>query len=361
MGLGDWLGGAKPKKPPAIFKKKAGQDEAYYNNLIEFAAKLKPIVEASEVPLGLAYDRFERGLKRQIETFRAERPHVRALTRLGKDLELKTLEEIGQRGSQDRQNELGTDARELVSSQLDQQRMDAEMRRRDYGLTAPGVYGTGDAERAAAMAIAENNERRRTRYEGEDIRRDFLPQAEYYGDSHHRLQGILQGLTSQQADLAHARPAAFADLSSIYGGYVQDQVQPLGVQAVNSANFSHEADQRYANLQAGRSGRMLSNVIALGAAPFTGGASLSGLRVGGGADGSGASAPFAWMDSSSGFEDIGNSDILGRFSNWNTGGEGGATYSRGRQTSGAGTPGSGGRHRYSSGDSTSRLGSYKWW
>ena len=305
--LGDLLGGAKPKKPPKIFGEKAGNDERFYRNVVQFTDQLLPRVRDAAPDLDIAFDQFAADLLKRRESYVAQIPHSQDLAKRGRELELQTLGEVADRGSQARQNELGTEAREMVARNLAQRRMDADLQARDYGLSAPGVYGSGDAQEAAALAMAENNERRRERWAGENNRLNFLPQASMYADADHDLLGVLQGLSGEQRNLAYDRPKAHADLNSIYGNFVQNQTQPIGVNAVNSADFSHKANQRYSNLKAGRYGRMVSNAIAIGTAAATGNPmALSSLRLGGGDDGTGSSAPFSWVSSSSDFDGAGD-------------------------------------------------------
>ena len=298
MGL---FGGAKPVKPPAFYGEAARNSEAQYRKMLMFLGELEPHVGKAFKDLPEEWGQIRSTLSDLRGEYEAQNPWDTEFAQRGRELEQQTLREVGDAGSEWRQDEAAATAVEDFNTRYAQQERDAEINARNYGRAAPGIFGSSAAQRAAAGAAVANDARDRTRFRGEDVRRQFLPMASAYGDSVLSRLGQLGQVDAQDANLVSGLPSALSGVKSVYGDFLKDQVNPQQETAMRTNNILHQAKQRYADLKSARSGRMFSNLVSIGAAPFTGGASLAGLRVGGGADGTGASAPFAWSGGGSQF------------------------------------------------------------
>ena len=371
--FGDMLGGAKPKKPPAFYGEAARDSEAQYRKMLMFLGELEPHVADAFRDTPQEWGDIRNQLSGLRQEYIREHPWDKQFADMGRALEYQTLQEVGDAGSEWRQDEAAASALEDFNTRYDQQIGDGDIRAQNYGRSAPGIFGSSAAQRAAAGAAVANEARELTRFRGEDVRRQFLPFAGAYGDSlifpsWRRLKIWTEGTLQLVAGSAESVVGRFR---ALYGDYLSGYVNPQMEVATRAHNLDHTSRQRYADLKAGRSGRMLSNAIAIGTAAATGNPmALSSVRLGGGADGSGASAPFAWAGGGGGSlfgggggggGGSGGGGLSGMFNRWNSGGAGGGTYSRGYQTSGLGTSAaraSQGRTQYNSRQATSRIPSF---
>ena len=292
MGL---FGGAKPIKPPAFYGEAARNSEAQYRKVLMFLTRMTPHIDKAYADTPGEWADVRKQIDNRRDEYIRENPMDKEFSDLGRELEYQTLQEVQDAGSPWRQEEAATSATEDFNNRYTQQIADAEIRARNYGRSAPGLFGSSAAQIAAAGAGVANEARELTRFRGEDVRRQFLPTAGAYGDSLISRIMQMENLERQDADLVAGLPAALSGIQGVYGDYLKNQVNPQQETAMRTNNILHQANQKYADLKSARSGRMFSNIASLALAYPTGGASLAGLRLGGGADGSGASAPFAWM------------------------------------------------------------------
>lgn len=285
----DFLGGAKPIAPPSVYGEVAGNAAGGYRDLLKwFNSDLKPYIDGLKDKFPELIEQTNSELENIYSEYSAQNPNDKEFAGYGRDIEGKTLREIRDAGSQERQNELGTAARERARGFLDTERDASEAQSFGYGRQSKANIGLTDAQSAAALAVAENDAISKERYRGEDVRRGSLNTANTYreGVGNRFLQKA--SIRGSQADLVASAADGYSGLLNTGADFYNNQVTDAGDTSVASASFHHDAQNKYQAAKAARSSRILKNVVSIGSAAFGNPSALAGLELGGTAGGEGS-------------------------------------------------------------------------
>lgn len=247
----------KPRPIPAFFKTAAKHSQEDYGQLRELWQQLQPKIAQYAQQY---QDTIPKILEKQdsyIRELDSLQARANRLGSTGQNLERQTLKEIGQTGSQQRQDDFAIRSNERFSENLKRQRM-----AQDTSAAQRGVKRTfsSAAEQAAASTVAENEARRAEQYRGEDVRRQNLAN---FGQLAQQPAMHQANTANAYGDIANTHSNAargFTAINSLNSDFYNNQVSPAFGQAQSGAANLYDAQLRYDEAKAAHKTAKFSNI-----------------------------------------------------------------------------------------------------
>lgn len=247
----------KPPPIPAFFKQAAKESAQDYSKIRELWEQIQPQIARyaeqfkDEIPNIIKH---QRNYIQELHNLKGRSDH---LGEQGQNLERQTLKEIGETGSQQRQDDFAIRSNERFANNLakTQEAFNASAAQRG---TVPTFSSA--AEQAAGATFTENEARRAEQYRGEDVRRQNLGNFGIYANDPARLQGQL-ATGHEGISLSHNNAASrFTGINALNSGFYNNEVSPALGQAQSGAANLYDAQVKRANALAANKAAKLGNI-----------------------------------------------------------------------------------------------------